>query len=54
MISLSFFFFFFTSSLSTFVLLFQLMTDQSDEGFVDQRFEEPAFMKQWTDEQKAG
>ncbi|KAI8091255.1 uncharacterized protein B0P05DRAFT_258941 [Gilbertella persicaria] len=29
------------------------MTDQTDEGYVEQRFEEPYFMKDWTDDQKA-
>jgi hypothetical protein len=28
--------------------------DQTDEGYVEQRFDEPHFMKDWTDDQKAG
>lgn len=29
-------------------------SDQTDEGYVEQRFEEPLFMKDWSDDRKAG
>lgn len=29
-------------------------SDQTDEGYDEQKFEEPDFMKDWSDERKAG
>jgi hypothetical protein len=29
-------------------------SDQTDEGYVEQRFEEPLFMRDWSDDRKAG
>lgn len=42
-------FFFFCSFFNS-----QMKLDQTDEGYVEQRFDEPHFMKGWTDDQKAG
>jgi hypothetical protein len=36
------------------ILLIEKNDSQTDEGYVEQRFDEPPFMNKWTDDQKAG